>query len=116
MSVDNFSEACMHSQSRLEVTIAQFSARLDAGQATEIVKLLHASAAPPTMKAILTRSVLVKVQSSSGTGALGGVGPVMNGTMKKQRTSPWQKCNSAEHLLPARVWDIIEDPKQLYWT
>ena len=111
MSEGDFSEACAQSLSRLEVVVAQNSAPLDAGQSLEIVNLLRESVAPPAMKQMLTRSVLLKVTPGAlplSTGA--------RGEGHTRRTSPWQKCTSAEHLLPERVWDVIEDPKQSYFT
>ena len=108
MSEEDFSEACAQSVSRLEVAVAQHSGPLDAGQSLEIVNLLRESVAPPAMKQMLTRSVLLKVTP----GAL----PLTPGHTRGGRTSPWQKCTSAEHLLPEKVWDVIEDPKQLYFT
>ena len=108
MSEGDFSEACAQSLSRLEVMVAGASGPLDAGHSLEIVKLLRESVAPPAMKQTLTRSVVLK--SSSCTL------PLTPGHTRSGRTSPWQKCTSAEHLLPEKVWDVIEDAKQSYFT
>ena len=109
MSEGDFSEACAQSLSRLEVMVAGASGPLDAGHSLEIVKLLRESVAPPAMKQTLTRSVVLK--SSSCTLPLTPVH-----TRSGRTTSPWQKCTSAEHLLPERVWDVIEDARQSYFT
>ena len=109
MSEGDFSEACAQSLSRLEVMVAGASGPLDAGHSLEIVKLLRESVAPPAMKQTLTRSVVLK--SSSCTLPLTPVH-----TRSGRTTSPWQKCTSAEHLLPEKVWDVIEDAKQSYFT
>ena len=109
MSEGDFSEACAQSLSRLEVMVAGASGPLDAGHSLEIVRLLRESVAPPAMKQTLTRSVVLK--SSSCTLPLTPVH-----TRSGRTTSPWQKCTSAEHLLPEKVWDVIEDPKQSYFT
>ena len=108
MSEGDFSEACAQSLSRLEVVVAHNSGPLEAGHSLEIVNLLRESVAPPAMKQTLTRSVLLKIPSCTL--------PLTPGHTRSGRTSPWQKCTSAEHLLPEKVWDVIEDPKQSYFT
>ena len=108
MSEGDFSEPCAQSLARLEVIMAEASGPLDAGHSLDIVRLLRESVAPPAMKQTLTRSVVLK--SSSCTL------PLTPGHTRSGRTSPWQKCTSAEHLLPEKVWDVIEDAKQSYFT
>ena len=109
MSEGDFSEACAESLSRLELMVAHNSGPWDAGHSLEIVNLLRESVIPPAMKQTLTRSVVLK--SSSCTLPLTPVH-----TRSGRTTSPWQKCTSAEHLLPERVWDVIEDARQSYFT
>jgi hypothetical protein len=102
----------VHIEATIEESISNLS-KLEISEATRIVKLLGKSLATTEMIRFLTKALTGKVKSA-GT----SICPLGSYT-KPTATKNGEKCQVSqhtEHIMPTRVWDLLEDKKQSYWN